>query len=62
MRVGQFDILYIFLTLDLTKDMYVFGRDDKLADVCFAQSAFHSSVFLRLSKKHFELIKVIWPS
>ncbi|CAB3991142.1 serine threonine- kinase Chk2-like, partial [Paramuricea clavata] len=41
----------------LTKDVYLFGRDDKLADVCFMQAAFHSSVFFRLSKKHFELIK-----
>jgi ABC-type uncharacterized transport system permease subunit len=60
MRVGQFDILHIFLTLDLTKDVYVFGRDVNLADVCFAQTAFHASVFFRLSKKHFELIKVIF--
>ncbi|CAB4039949.1 serine threonine- kinase Chk2-like, partial [Paramuricea clavata] len=46
-----------FELLDLTKDVYLFGRDDKLADVCFMQAAFHSSVFFRLSKKHFELIK-----
>ena len=55
--VDQFCTL-ILPTLDLTKDSYLFGRDDK-ADVSYLQSSFpRRSVFLKLSKKHFELFKV----
>ena len=46
-----------FELIDLTKDCYIFGRDDK-ADVCFVEATFRKNpFFLRLSKKHFELIK-----